>query len=261
MSVRTDLVLVEKANSIALVTLNRPQALNALSMALREVLGETFEALQRDGQTRVAILTGAGRAFCAGVDLKELGSGDRKLDHSRLGEGITRFGLAGFDGPIIAAVNGFAITGGLELALCCDIRIASTHARFADTHARVGVMPGGRVSALLPRLIGLARAKEMSLTGNFIDAATAERWGLVNRVVEPEALIPTCRKLAEDMLTIEPEFLKTYNRLIEENFELNYGSAIMHELALASAINRRLDPAEVERRRAGIQSRGRAQRQ
>ncbi len=251
------LVLVEKAGAIALVTLNRPDALNALSTGLAEAIRDTFFALGRDGQTRVAILTGAGRAFCAGVDLKELGSGTRRLD---VNDDVTlRFGLGLFKGPIIGAINGFAITGGLELALYCDLRIASTEARFADTHARVGVVPGGRVSVMLPRLIGLGRAKEMSLTGNYIDAATADRWGLVNRVVPPAELIPTCRKIAEDMLTIDADFLRSYNRLIEDNYEMSMGDATKHELAVSNASNRRFDNQAMEARREGILARGKDQ--
>ena len=106
--------------------------------------------------------------------------------------------------PVIGAVNGFAITGGFEIALMCDFIIASTNARFADTHARVGVVPGWGLSQRLPRLIGINRAKELSLTGNFLDAETARDWGLVNRVVSDEALPPTCQQLAMDITSTEP---------------------------------------------------------
>lgn len=230
-------ILVEHRGPIAIVTLNRPEALNAMSRALSAQLAAAFAGLT--AETRVAILTGNGRAFCAGMDLKELSSGDARLqsaDEER-GAGHRRFGMAAFDGPVIAAINGFAITGGLELALCCDIRIAARGAKFADTHARVGVIPGGRMSALLSRLIGLGRAKEMSLGGNPIDAETAERWGLVSRVVEPEELIPAALKLAQDIAANDPGIVRRYSTLIEENFGLTYAQAVDNEHLQSRAAN------------------------
>lgn len=230
-------VLVEHRGPIAIVRLNRSDALNAMSRALSAQLAAAFAGFPAD--TRVAILTGNGRAFCAGMDLKELSSGEARLqsaDEER-GAGHRRFGMAAFDGPVIAAINGFAITGGLELAMCCDIRIAARGAKFADTHARVGVIPGGRMSALLSRLIGLSRAKEMSLGGNPIDAETAERWGLVNRVVEPEDLMPVALKLAEDIAANDPAIVRTYNALIEANYGLTYADAVDNEHRLSRDAN------------------------
>jgi enoyl-CoA hydratase len=201
----------------AVVTLQRPQALNALTTALRRELARTLAALASDGRTRVVVLTGAGRGFCAGLDLHEL------ADAPDLGE-IAVSGAVDdpvqavlfFPGPVIAAVNGPAITGGLELALACDILLASDRAVFADTHARVGVLPSWGMSQRLPRLIGRARALEMSLTGNFVNAATAERWGLVNRVVEHEALLPAALALAADMLAAAPGMLAQYKRVVDD---------------------------------------------
>ena len=152
---------------------------------LAEVGGRVDLAAVADADA-AAQLTGAGKAFCAGLDLRELGS-----------EGVPTLGdasdpvraLAAFGKPVIAAVNGAAVTGGFELALACDVLLASTEARFADTHARIGVIPGWGLSQKLSRLIGLPRAKEMAFSGNFIDAETAERWGLVNRVLSPDALL------------------------------------------------------------------------
>ncbi|MDK2768916.1 MULTISPECIES: enoyl-CoA hydratase [Sphingomonas] len=222
-------VLVEHRGPIAIVTLNRPDALNAMSRALSAQLAAAFAGLS--DATRVAILTGKGRAFCAGMDLKELSSGESGLQapDEDQGAGHRRFGMAAFDGPVIGAINGFAITGGLELAMCCDIRIAARGAKFADTHARVGVIPGGRMSALLSRLVGIGRAKEMSLGGNAIDAETAERWGLVNRVVEPAELMQAALKLADDIAANDPSVIRRYNALIDENFGLTYADAIDNE--------------------------------
>lgn len=240
-------VLVEQRGPIAIVTLNRPDALNAMSRALTTQLAQAFATLP--AETRVAILTGRGRGFCAGMDLKELSSGSARLQDADEAEGAghRRFGLAAFDGPVIAAINGFAITGGLELALCCDIRIAARGAKFADTHIRVGVIPGGRMSALLSRTVGLSRAKEMSLGGNPIDAETAERWGLVNRVVEPDELMPAALKLAEDIAANDPGMIRRYNALIEANFGMSYAEAVDHEHVISRAANQTFDRAGFDR--------------
>ncbi len=252
-------VLVEHRGPIALITLNRPDALNALSRELADQLYAAFAGLT--GETRAAVLTGNGRAFCAGADLKELASREGTLQAAdeTVGAGHTRFGMAAFHGPVIAAINGFALTGGLELALNCDIRIASSQARFADTHARVGVIPGGRMSALLPRLIGPSRAKEMSLSGRMIDAETAERWGLVNRIVAPEALVDDALSLAEDIARNDPAIVGAYNALIDENYGMTYAQAVDHEHIVSRDTNQRfqreaLDPEAVAQRMRAQQS-------
>src|SRR5262249_56634240 len=121
-------------------------------------------------------------------------------------------------GPIIGAINGVAVTGGFELALACDVLIVSTAARFADTHARVGVMPGWGLSQKLARVIGIYRAKELSLTGNYLSAEQAEAWGLVNRIVPAEALLPTCEALARDMLSCVPEVVRRYKQVIDSGY-------------------------------------------
>lgn len=199
------------------VTLDRPQALNALSMALRRALVEVFAGLVRDACTRVVVLTGAGRAFCAGLDLHELAQSDRlaELAVSGAADDVVH-AVRSFPGPVIAAVNGPAVTGGLELALACDVLIASDRATFADTHARVGVLPSWGMSQYLPRLIGRARALEMSLGGGFVDARQAEAWGLVNRVVPHEELLPEALRLAAGMLAAAPGLLPAYKRLVDE---------------------------------------------
>jgi enoyl-CoA hydratase len=168
-------LLVEKSGGIATITLNRPEALNALNAELRLAIETTFRDLAKDDEVRVAILTGAGRAFSAGIDLKELSRG--RMESSGAADYDMIGAIRDFGAPLIGAVNGHAITGGFELALACDLLIASENAQFGDTHARVGIVPGWALSQKLPRLIGIARAKELSLTGNFIGAEQAERWG------------------------------------------------------------------------------------
>ncbi|MDZ7670081.1 MAG: enoyl-CoA hydratase-related protein [Gammaproteobacteria bacterium] len=162
--------------------------------------------------------------------------------------------------PIIGAVNGFAITGGFELALMCDFLIASSEARFADTHARVGVVPGWGLSQRLPRLIGINRAKELSLTGNFLDADTACAWGLVNRVVAPGELLPVCRQLARDIVDTDPATRSEIKRIMDAGWATTLDAGLDVELAASRAHSEREVTAEkVAERRAAIQARGRAQ--
>ena len=258
----TDLVLVEKANGVATVTLNRPEAMNALSKALRKRLYEVMTEIDADPEVRAVVLTGAGeRAFTAGLDLKELGSTPGALGSANA-TGADENPVKAIEicrQPVIGAINGVAITGGFEVALACDILIASENARFADTHARVGVMPGWGLSQKLSRLIGISRAKELSLSGNFLDAATAERWGLVNRVVPAGDLLATAQKLAADIASADTDFIAGYKKLIDDGFARPFGEGMALEHERSSKANREVTPEAVEARRAAVQARGRAQ--
>ncbi|MGB5948763.1 MAG: enoyl-CoA hydratase [Parvibaculum sp.] len=252
-------LLVEKSDGIATVTLNRPTAMNALSRELRQAIAETFEALEADPEVRAVILTGAGKAFCAGLDLKELGSGASTVNGTVTDKDpVTSIGH--FSGPVIGAINGVAITGGFELALACDVLICSANARFADTHARVGILPGWGLSQKLSRAIGIYRAKELSLTGNFLSAEQAAEWGLINRVVAPEDLLPACRKLAEDMLSVVPDCLPAYKKLIDEGFAQSFGEAIRTERRFSSERNGKVEAGAIEARREAIRQRGQQQK-
>ena len=178
------LVTVERDGPVAVVTMNRPEAMNALSRGLRAELAAAMEQVDADPEVRAVVLTGAGRrAFTAGLDLKELGV--EGLAAANASEPLANpvKAIEQCRKPVIGAINGVAITGGFEVALACDVLIASDRARFADTHARVGIYPGWGLSQKLSRLIGPYRARELSFTGNFLDAQTAAAWGLVNRVV------------------------------------------------------------------------------
>jgi enoyl-CoA hydratase len=256
------MLLVEKSDGIAVVTLNRPEAMNALSKALRSELYKAMVALDADDEVSVVILTGAGtRAFTAGLDLKELGSEPGAMGAANA-EGADENPVKAIElcrKPVIGAINGVAITGGFEVALACDVLIASENARFADTHARVGIMPGWGLSQKLSRLIGLYRAKELSLTGNFLDAKTACDWGLVNRVVPADELLTVAKKLAADMATIPVETLSLYKSIIDEGYGLAFGDAMALENRRSTANNRAVTPEAVEARRAAIQARGRTQ--
>jgi enoyl-CoA hydratase len=252
---------IEKTDRVVTLTLNRPQALNALSRELRGALVAAFEALKSDPRAEVVILTGAGRAFCAGLDLKELG--DQGLGvgatESTIAEADVIRSMAACVQPIIGAINGFAITGGFELALACDVLIASTEARFADTHARVGIMPGWGLSQKLSRAIGIGRAKELSFTGNYLSATQAEAWGLVNRVVASAELLPACRALAADMRSCVPEVMRAYKRLIDDGFAATFGDGLRLESARSREHARAVTPEAIATRRAQVQARGRDQ--
>ena len=257
-----DELLIEPADGVAVVTLNRPAAMNALSKSLRAALASAMRALDADDTVRAVVLTGAGdRAFTAGLDLKELGQGSAALgeatDERAETNPVKAIELCGK--PVIGAINGVAITGGFELALACDVLIGSEHARFADTHARVGIMPGWGLSQKLSRLIGPYRAKELSLSGNFLDAATAERWGLLNRVVPAGELIAAATALARDMATIEPAFARAYKALIDDGYAGSLRDGLTLETSRSGAVNASVGAAAVEARRAAVLARGRSQ--
>jgi enoyl-CoA hydratase len=252
---------VEYKGAVAVVTLDRPDAMNALSRALRRALDEAIRKIAADDSVSVVVLTGAGRAFTAGLDLKELGGSPDALGDANA-TGATENPVLAIQQcakPVIGAINGVAITGGFELALACDVLIVSTNARFADTHARVGIMPGWGLSQKLSRIVGIYRAKELSLTGNFLDAQTALDWGLVNRVVAPEELMPAAMKLAEDMASIPSDTLCLYKSIIDEGYATTLSEGLAIEHRRSSANNRTVTPESVEQRRAGIQARGRTQ--
>ncbi len=253
-------VLLDIEDGIATVTLNRPEAMNAISRALRRRLFDVMTQVDSDDRVRAVILTGAGeRAFTAGLDLKELGSEDGALGSANATDPADNpvKAIEMCRKPVIGAINGVAITGGFEVALACDVLIASTNARFADTHARVGIVPGWGLSQKLSRMIGISRAKELAFTGNFLDAATAHDWGLVNHVVEPGELLPLARRLVGDMTQIDPDFLARYKALIDDGFAASFAEGMAIEAQRSSAANAQVSPREVEARRAEVQARGR----
>lgn len=202
--VSSNVVLLDVSDRIATITLNRPAARNALSSEVLRLLPALMRQADADDDVDVIILTGCDPAFCAGLDLKELGDTAGNLGGTGVDGHPNASGARGpfprLTKPLIGAVNGVAITGGFELALNCDFLIASEHAKFGDTHSRVGVMPGWGLTVLLPQAIGVRRAREMSFTGNFMLADEALQWGLVNRVVAHDELIPVTRQIARDII-------------------------------------------------------------
>jgi enoyl-CoA hydratase len=256
----TDLLL-DRRGPVAILTLNRPQALNALSQALIRVLTDAILDLGRDDTARVLVLTGAGdRAFSAGLDLKELGSSPGLLGMVE-GDGARPNPIRAIEQcpkPVIAAVNGVAITGGFELALACDILVASTTARFADTHQRVGVIPGWGLSQKLSRIIGPSRAKEMAFSGRFVSAEQASQWGLVSRAVPPGELMADVMKLAEEIAEVPSAFLADYKRLVDEGYGKPFAEAMALEADWSKRHNSAIAVTDLEARRGDVQARGRS---
>jgi enoyl-CoA hydratase len=215
-----------------------------------------------DPEVDVLILTGTDPAFCAGLDLKELGDTAGNLGGTGADGGVNSTGVRGpfpkISKPLIGAVNGVAITGGFELALNCDFLLASEHAKFGDTHSRVGIMPGWGLTVLLPQAIGVRRAREMSFTGNFMLADEALAFGLVNHVVPHDQLIPFTRQIALDIIGNEQdgvrEIRSTYASHAQEMDKWEHESAVGAEWRKAQ-----FDPQKVAERRAKIMERGRKQ--
>jgi len=254
------LVTVERDGPVAVVTMNRPEAMNALSRGLRAQLAQVMKELDGEARIRAVVLTGAGtRAFTAGLDLKELGVDG--LGAANAVEALANpvKAIEQCRKPVIGAINGVAITGGFEVALACDILIASENARFADTHARVGIMPGWGLSQKLSRMIGIARAKELSLSGNFLDAQTACAWGLVNRVVPAGDLLAVAKQLAQDIATADPGMVQAYKQLIDDGYDLPFAAGMQLEQDRSVQANSQVSGSEVEARRRAVMERGRDQ--
>ena len=256
-------VLVDREERVAIVTLNRPRARNALNRELRKALWSTMAELDTDPGVAAIVLTGADPAFCAGLDLKELASsGGAALGETGAGGDTSahRGPVPQMTTPLIGAVNGVAITGGFEVALACDFLVASDSAAFADTHARVGIMPGWGLTVLLPEAVGFRRAKELSATGNFLDAETALQWGLVNHVVPHEECVPFARALAADIASNDDAAVRRIYQTYAEGSLLDGAGAWALEGRVAGEWQSSgRDGADLEARRRAVTERGRRQ--
>ncbi|MCX2981105.1 enoyl-CoA hydratase [Halieaceae bacterium IMCC14734] len=254
------ILLLEKNGAVATVTLNRPDQMNALSPELLSELCNVFKDLQTDRSILAAVLTGNGRAFCAGLDLKAMATHPGGLDAFAIhGENDVARAMADFDRPIIVGVNGVAATGGFELALMGDILICGDSARFADTHCRVGLAPGWGLSQKLSRMIGPSRAKEAHFTGNFISAQQAADWGMVSRVVADEQLGAECQKVAEDIASCVPATVKVYKKLVDDGFDSTLGAGMEMEKLVMAHANKGVSGDTIGQRRKGVQERGKSQ--
>jgi enoyl-CoA hydratase len=255
------LVLVEVEDRVATVTLNRPEARNAISAELHGQLDEAVTGLDARDDVGCIVLTGADPAFCAGMDLKSLSKENRAVQKERQRAPAQRFAMmAPHVTPVIGAINGPTVTGGLELAMCCDFLIASERARFADTHVRVGVMPGGGMTIRLPQLIGIDRARRMSFTGDYIDAETARDWGLVVEVVAHGSLLTRARELAATIASIPPEYVRELRRGYEEINALSGRAALAEEQRWSREwMAEHFDQSRLSVEREKIEARGREQ--
>jgi enoyl-CoA hydratase len=248
-------VLVNVANHVATVTLNRPERRNALSGELIAALREALSGLEADREVSGIILTGADPAFCAGLDLTELGEPGSALRRIAGGPVVPELSK-----PLIGAINGVAVTGGLELALACDFLVASQRARFADTHARMGIQPGWGLTVALPEAVGLRRAREMSATGNFVAAQTALDWGLVNHVVPHDELLAFAAGLAADASSSDQEALRAIFATYDEGSQGTAREALALEARAHERWHARgIDADQVAQRRASVIARGRDQ--
>jgi enoyl-CoA hydratase len=258
------LVLVDVQDRVATLTLNRPEARNALSLALMHELWDAVLAAGSDPDVDAVILTGADPAFSAGVDLKEVaGETPTSVETRGAGQGPERHanGLYRFfpviDKPVIGAINGVAVAGGVEIAVQCTFLVASERARFADTHARVGIMPGGGITVLMAESMGLRRAIELSLTGNFLTADDALRYGLVNHVVPHDELLPFTRRLAADIVNNDQQSVRRLLQHYRAMADATLGEAFLIEGYMAETWLPGV--SQVAERRAAVTDRGRSQ--
>lgn len=226
-------ILLDKQDGIATITINRPEVRNALDTKTREELLSAVEDVAQDNDIKVVIFTGAGeKAFIAGADItvfKELNP-PGILDFSyKLGNMGLFQKIRQLDKPTIAAVNGYALGGGCELMMCCDIRIASENASFGQPEINIGIMPGAGGTQMLPRLVGIGRAKELCFTGDMIDAKEADRIGLVNRVVPLEKLQETVQELARKITKKSPLILKYIKRSLNASLQTSLDEGLVFE--------------------------------
>jgi len=255
-------LIVEPGGPVARVTVNRPKVRNALNRATLGELNDTFAALEADESVRAVILTGAGeKAFIAGADITELADLGPIAARSFASEGqrvVNRISKMGK--PVVAAIQGFALGGGCEVALACHVRVGSTAARLGQPEVKLGVIPGWGGTQRLPRLIGLGRALELLITGDPITADEAYRIGLLNRVVEPEALLSTCEEIAARIGSCGPLAVRLAMEAAQRGLESNLAGGLRIEadafgLAASTAEWREGTRAFQEKRKADFSGR------
>jgi len=244
-------LLVDTTDRVRTLTLNRPQARNALSSELRTRFYAALHEAEADDAVDVVILTGADPVFCAGLDLKELGNTTELPDISPKWPAMST--------PVIGAINGAAVTGGLELALYCDILIASENARFADTHARVGLLPTWGLSVRLPQKVGVGMARRMSLTGDYLSAGDALRAGLVTEVVAHDQLLPAARAVAASIVGNNRKAVRALLASYHRIDETQTGAGLWIEAASARQWMAVTTGDDVASSRAEVLERGRTQ--
>lgn len=226
----SDDLLVDVADGIGMLTLNRPEKRNAFTSAMLQGLIDALDDFETREDVAVVILTGAGQGFCSGGDIGGMGAESERRPHvtkARIWGEIQAFPkrLARFEKPILAAVNGAAVGGGMDLALACDIRLAGESARFCESYAKIGLLPGGGGAYFLPRLIGRARALELLWTADFIDAATALEIGLVNHVYPDDRLLSEAKALAARIAAMPPLSIRLIKRTVDQSLRSDMDTA------------------------------------
>ncbi len=228
-------ILYEKKDDIAYVTLNRPQALNVYNIRMRDDLYQVFSAVKDDPEVKAVIFKGAGeKAFCAGADLSDFLSAPSPIiaRQVRFGRDVWRLFLS-IPQPVVAAVHGFALGSGIEMALCCDIRIASEDARFGLPEVGLGIIPAAGGTQTLPRAIGVARALEMLLANRWLSSGEALSMGLVNRVVPRNKLLETAEEIAGKIATFDPEAVRSAKQAVLRGMDLSLSEGLDLEKRLA----------------------------
>jgi len=224
-------IIYDKSEGIAQITLNRPEALNAWSKELAKEFLTALEDAGNDSEVKVVVITGAGeKAFSAGADIKAMVGMDaiKARDLSKMGYKICN-AIENTEKPVIAAINGYALGGGMEVSMACDFRIASEKARMGQTEINIGLIPGWGGTQRLTRLVGKAKAKELVFTGKIIDAKTAYQWGLVNKVVPPEELKAAVREFALELAGKAPVALRLAKTLIDKGTDIDLETALALE--------------------------------
>ncbi len=226
-------LLFGKQGPVGILTINQPETLNALNTSVLKELGQAFDKFAEDAELRVIVLTGAGRSFVAGADIAEMSGLDAEAGKifGQLGASVFRK-IELSEKIVIAAVNGYALGGGCELALACDIRMASEKAKFAQPETGLGIVPGFSGTQRLPRIIGVGKAKELIYTGRVIDAAEASRIGLVNSVTEPGMLLSEAVKMAEQIASRSPLAVQYAKEAINRGIETDIDTGIAIENGL-----------------------------
>jgi enoyl-CoA hydratase len=233
--VRYETVIYEKKDNIGILTLNRPEKLNAVNSQLAKEIEEVIDEVENDDEVRVLIITGSGRAFCAGADIREPRPEVNLLHKINVRRNFSGMGyrfyqkIEDLGKPVIAAIHGYCLGGGLELAMACDLRIASEDAQIGDQHSRVGIIGGAGSTQRLPRLVGITKAKEMIFTGLPIDAQEAYRIGLVNKVVPPESLMDEAMRVARILVDRPPIVLKLTKMCINDGMKMDLSTALEYE--------------------------------
>ena len=229
-------IIYEKENGLALVTLNRPRVLNAYNIQMRDDLFEVLSAIRDDDEVRVVLIKGAGeKAFCAGADLSEFLTAPSPVEARQIRFDRDVWGLLlSIPQPLIAVLHGYVLGSGVEMALCCDLRIASDEAQFGLPEVELGIIPAAGGTQTLPRAVGRARALEMLLTGRRIAAQEALQSNLVNRVVPADRLMQTAREMAEKIAASDPQVIQGIKKAVVDGMDLSLAQGLDLEKMLAA---------------------------